>query len=187
MATVFGKEIVGVDASATAIQFANFHFSRPGLTFETSSIDSGRAGLGTFDVVVASHVLEHLTKPEEAIQDVAALAEWLVIEVPLEDCWAPRLASTLSTRRRTENPVGHVNFWTRDSFRAFLESAGLLAVRDFQYAAAPFSPYQTLAKRLVERTALGVLGLELYRRFLATHYAVLVRARSGVRYTRSAG
>jgi len=172
----FGKEIVGIDVSTTAIEFATRQFGRSGLTFRTFSADVGFAGLGTFDVVVASHVLEHLERPERVLAEVSTLAEWLVLEVPLEDCWAGRLASLLGTKRHTDNPVGHVNFWTRAGFRAFIESAGLVVVRDFQYAAAPFTPYQPRIKQLVERAALGVLGLQLYGRLLATHHTLLARA-----------
>jgi SAM-dependent methyltransferase len=177
----FGSEIVGLDVSATAIQFASRHFARPGLRFQTFSADVGLAGLGRFDVVVASHVLEHLEKPERALAEVAQLTEWLVLEVPLEDSWISRLISRLRARHRAENAVGHVNFWTRESFRALVESVGLVVVRDFQYAAAPFSAYQTRTKRLVERGVLNLLGTQMYGRLLATHYAMLLHSRAGLR------
>jgi SAM-dependent methyltransferase len=173
----FGKEVVGVDVSSTAIAFANRHLTRPGLTFQTFSADTDLSALGPFDIVIASHVLEHLAKPEQALDRMAALGEWLVLEVPLEDCLVPRLQSGLGLKSRDRNPVGHVNFWTPSSFRALLDAAGLVVVRDFQYAAAPFVPSQPLAKRIVERAALGMLGLRLYGRLLATHYAVLARPR----------
>jgi SAM-dependent methyltransferase len=177
----FGAEIVGVDVSVTAVQFASRHFARPGLRFKALPPNEGCAGLGSFDVVVASHVLEHLEKPERTLAELAPLAEWLLLEVPLEDCWVPRMISMLGGRERTENPVGHVTFWTPESFRAFVDSAGLIVVRDFRYAAAPFSPYQSRGKRLVERAALRVLGIEFYGRLLATHYAVLARPRTSAR------
>ena len=177
----FGNEIVGVDVSATALQFAGRYFARPGLTFQSLSSSDGLAALGTFDVVIASHVLEHLEKPERALAELAPLAEWFVLEVPLEDCWVPRVTSTLSRRERTENPVGHLKFWTQKSFRALVASAGLMVVRDFRYASAPFSPYQSPCKRLVQRAALRTLGVETYGRLLATHYAVLARARGNAR------
>jgi len=183
----FGKNIVGVDISATAVAFANHHLARPGLTFQTFSGDMDLSGLGPFDVVTASHVLEHLDKPEQALARMAVLGEWLVLEVPLEDCLVPRLGSALGLRPRARNPVGHVNFWTRRSFRAFLESAGLIVVRDFQYAAAPFAPSQPWPKRIVERAALGVLGVPRYGRFLATHYAVLARPRPSLAKTKARG
>jgi SAM-dependent methyltransferase len=183
----FGKDIVGLDISATAIAFANCHLARPGLTFQTFSDDVDLSGLGPFDLVTASHVLEHLTSPEQALARMAALGEWLVLEVPLEDCLVPRLGSALGLKPRARNPVGHVNFWTRRDFRAFVESAGLIVVRDFQYAAAPFAPSQPWSKRIVERTALGVLGVPLYGRLLATHYAVLARPRPSVATSKRRG
>ena len=56
----FGKEIVGIDVSTTAIEFATRQFGRSGLTFRTFSADVGFAGLGTFDVVVSSFAIHHL-------------------------------------------------------------------------------------------------------------------------------
>jgi SAM-dependent methyltransferase len=176
----FGKEVVGIDISSPAIAFANRHLARPGLTFQTFSADTDLSGLGPFDVVIASHVLEHLAKPEQALARLAALGEWLVLEVPLEDCVVPRIQTGLGLTSREHNPVGHVNFWTPRSFRALLDASGLVVVREFQYAAAPFVPSQPLAKRIVERAALGMLGVRLYGRFLATHYAVLARPRPSI-------
>jgi SAM-dependent methyltransferase len=172
----FGSEIVGVDVSATALQFASRRFARPGLRFESRSGRAGLADLGVFDVVVASHVLEHLDDPDRALAELSAVAEWLLLEVPLEDCWVSRLISALG-RDRTQNPVGHVKFWTRTSFRALLEAAGLVVIHDFRYAAAPFSPYQSRGKRLVQRAVLGVIGVRAYGRIFSTHYAVLARPR----------
>jgi SAM-dependent methyltransferase len=173
----FGAEIVGVDVSATALQFARLRFARPGLRFETLSGHRGLADLGAFDVVVASHVLEHLPDPDRALSEMTAIAEWLLLEVPLEDCGVSRLISALGWRDRTQNPVGHVKFWTRTSFRALLDAAGLVVVRDFRYAAAPFSPYQSRGKRLVQRAVLRMVGVRAYGQLLSTHYAVLARPR----------
>lgn len=173
----FGSEITGVDVSATALQFASRRFTRPGLRFESRSGRADLADLGVFDVVVASHVLEHLHDPDRALSEMAAIAEWLLLEVPLEDCWASRLISAVGWRDRTQNRVGHVKFWTRTSFRALLEAAGLVVIRDFRYAAAPFSPYQSRGKRLVQRAVLGMIGVRAYGQLLSTHYAVLARPR----------
>jgi SAM-dependent methyltransferase len=174
----FGSQIVGVDVSVTAVQFAQRQFARPGLSFHALSTTDGLTGLGVFDVTIASHVLEHLEKPEEALVEMASLTEWLVLEVPLENCWVPRLNAALRSRHPATNPVGHVQFWTRESFRALVALSGLIVIRDFQYASAPFSRYQSRVKRLVERAALGLLGVPAYGRFLATHYAVLARSRA---------
>lgn len=72
-----------------------------------------------FDVVLASHVLEHLAEPVavvERLRDRLAPGGALVVEVPLE------IAGGLP---RLEEPVTHVSFFSEDSLRVALERAGL--------------------------------------------------------------
>lgn len=172
----FGNEVTGVDVSRTGIENARRAYRGAGLNFETIEAVENYAP-GSFDVVVSSHVLEHIEQPESALACLAAKADWLVLEVPLEQCLWPDLVARLRGRSRRDNPLGHVNFWSRTSFNAFLENAGLLVVRDFQYASAPYSPFNHWAKCLLERLALKVLGLRLYGALMATHYIVLARKR----------
>lgn len=170
----FGNDITGVDVSRTGVENARKAFPRSGLNFET--IDAiERFPADSFDAAVCSHVLEHIENPETALASMAAKAEWLVLEVPLEKCLWPDLVAILQGRSRKENPLGHVNFWSKGSFKAFLQKEGMLIVREFQYASAPYSPFNHWAKRLLERMVLKILGLRLYGVLMATHYVVLAR------------
>ena len=170
----FGREITGVDVSRTGVDSARRDFDKPGLNFETLEAFD-RLAPSSFDVVVSSHVLEHIGRPETTLTSMAAKAEWLVLEVPLEKCLWPELAARLRGRSRGDNPLGHVNFWDKEGFKSFLKSAGLLIVREYQYASAPYSPFNHWAKRWLECVALKVLGLRLYGALMATHYVVLAR------------
>ncbi|RMH34350.1 MAG: class I SAM-dependent methyltransferase [Nitrospirae bacterium] len=173
----FGEEIIGVDISHTGIESARRNFSKPGLRFETLET-VGQLASGSFDVVVSSHVLEHVDNPQTALSTMAEKAEWLVIEVPLERCLWPEVATRLRGRSRKDNPLGHVNFWDRTGFKAFLHNHGLLVIREYQYASAPYSPFNHPFKRFLERIALKILGLSLYGKILATHLVVLARKMS---------
>lgn len=169
----FGTDDVGLDISQTGVQFAKSKFNQEGLNFYVLDPAADlHAQLGAFDTVVCSHVLEHVPQPERAVAQFLPLAEWFVIEVPLEQCVSERMKSR---EQRLANPVGHVNFWSRETFRTFLQKCGLIIIRDFRYASAPFSPYNSRVKRAVERSALAVLGTALYGTLLSTHYAVLAR------------
>lgn len=170
----FGEEVVGVDVSRTGVEHARRAYGRAGLAFDNAA-EIGRYPDAGFDVVVSSHVLEHIDDPRAALAILAPKAEWLVLEVPLERCLWPDLLARLRGRSRRDNPLGHVNFWDKAGFGRFLREAGLLVVRDYHYASAPFSPYTHPLKRTLERLALGILGLGLYSRIMATHYIVLAR------------
>lgn len=170
----FGEEVLGVDVSSTGVENARSSFTKPGLQFElVAELDAIEPA--SFDVVVSSHVLEHIDNPEVALKKITSMAEWMVIEVPLERCLWPELVSRMRRKPRRENPLGHVNFWDKEGFRRFLKQAGLIVVKDYQYASAPYSPFNHWAKRLLEIVALRAMGLKLYSKIMATHYAVLVR------------
>lgn len=169
----FGEEVVGVDVSHTGIAHGQKMFGRPGLHFTHVDTLPELGGDNAFDVVVASHVLEHIPAPEKALSLLLPMGEWYVLEVPLEQCWWPNLVCVIRGKSREDNPLGHVNFWTKASFRAFLEDHGLLTLRDYQYASAPYSPYNPLWKRIVERLLLAITGVHWYGKVMATHYVVL--------------
>ena len=171
----FGDSILGVDLSRTGVANARSAFARDGLQFEQLDFLDSLTPREPFDVVVSSHVLEHIPHPERALKRLRNLGEWFVLEVPLEKCFWPDLSCALRGKARHENALGHVNFWTKASFRSFLEENGFLIVRDYHYASAPYSPYNSSLKKIVERALLMAVGIEIYSRVLATHYTVLAR------------
>ncbi|HXX74303.1 MAG TPA: class I SAM-dependent methyltransferase [Nitrospiraceae bacterium] len=168
----FGNELVGIDISQAGVKYAARTFGKSEVVFKTFQPGEALDHLGCFDVVVSSHVLEHVAHPESSLAQMIPLSEWFVLEVPLEECVVQKCLSACG-RNRLSNPVGHVNFWTKKKFRSFLQSCGLFVVRDFHYASAPFSQFNNLFKRILERAALHMLGISLYGQFMATHYAVL--------------
>ena len=170
----FGNEIMGVDVSQTGVNNAQKSFACDGLTFAT--IDSLIGIVAhSFDVVVSSHVLEHIDQPEITLVSIAEIAEWLVLEVPLEKCILPDFVAFLKGKSRSENPLGHVNFWDKETFKEFLQKSGLIIIRDYQYSSAPYSTFNHWLKRWVELVALNLICLRLYSKLMATCYIVLAR------------
>lgn len=173
----FGDALLGVDVSNTGVENARAAFACAGLQYEHIDYLADLPPEERFDVVVSSHVLEHIPEPEKVVVQLREMSDWFVLEVPLEKCLWQALSYTLRSKERHDNPLGHVNFWTKTSFRKFLEENGFLIIRDYQYASAPYSPYNSARKRLVERLLLRVIGLNAYSRVMATHYIVLARRR----------
>lgn len=170
----FGKNVCGVDVSSTAINDANSCFKRDGLFYETTKKyeeDKSKK----FDVVVSSHVLEHIRGPKVLLDSLALKADWFVFEVPLERCLVPNIVDFFSKTARDDNKLGHVNFWNKSQFRSLMNNSNLRVIRDHHYASAPFSPYQKRYKKFIQQMLLKVFGLSIYSLIFATHYVVLAR------------
>jgi hypothetical protein len=64
---------------------------------------------GRFDLVLCTEVLEHLERPDAALDHLLELGGRVVVTVPDGEL---------------DSYEGHVNFWTIDQFAALLESHG---------------------------------------------------------------
>jgi SAM-dependent methyltransferase len=109
----FADSYLAVDFSADATRYMEENLS---------GVDVLRADIveepisGKFDLVIVSHVLEHLEDPHRFLAAMVRNIDFrfAVIECPLEDLLASRLKNRLRDRRR--NLAGHVQFFTRRSF-----------------------------------------------------------------------
>ena len=170
----FGKNILGVDVSIKGINNAQKFFSKNGLSFKSLD-DFWLVKNKKFDVIVSSHVFEHINYPEKTLKKIKNFADWIIIEVPLENAFWPNLISIVKRKPRKNNPLGHVNFWSKNSFQDFLVSNNFLVVKDLQYASAPFSKYNHWIKCLFQRLILKIFGVNIYGYLMATHYIALIR------------
>lgn len=99
------REAQGIECVAADITDAAFHLEEP------------------FDVVILSHVLEHLEDPAGFLRAIKGRLHFrhLIIEVPLEGLLLLRMKAWVVGRN---NPAGHVQFFTRRSFKLLLDEAG---------------------------------------------------------------
>lgn len=110
---------------------------------------------GRHDLIVLSHVLEHMPRPAATLAAIAAVmdrAAVLYVEVPYE----PLIAADPEARdlaRRKKHWHEHINFYTEASLRALLARSGL-AVVDWRTRDLPshanFSQVMSVACRLAE-------------------------------------
>lgn len=111
----------GVDYSPEAIDYLQKH-SHGIETIQGDITDPDFFIDDSFDVVVLSHVLEHLEDPAillSAMKDSLRFS-YAIIEVPLENLIVSRMKSIL--RNRTTSKAGHVQFFTARTFEALLHA-----------------------------------------------------------------
>jgi SAM-dependent methyltransferase len=124
-------ELIAVDYSEVAIN--HLRQRAPGIRCIVDDITGSAFSVKRGDVVVLSHVLEHLEEPVEFLRALLQNMDfdYLIAEVPLEDLWAARIKNL--ARDRTRNAAGHVQFFTPSSFLALLRAAGLTVVESRRY------------------------------------------------------
>jgi hypothetical protein len=141
---------------------------------------------GPVDVVVLSHVIEHLEEPQAFLTSVRRLDfSYLVAEVPLDDLLVGR-AGALFQKDRTQNPAGHVQFFTARTFRHLLTSCGLTVIDDRRYLPTLDRETIDFICRKNRSSKLTRLKLQagrwlrmatgpVWSRLMSAHYAVLCR------------
>jgi SAM-dependent methyltransferase len=107
-------QLTGTDLNADAIQYAREHFSDTA-DFRIGDIYDLPFETDAFDLVICSEVLEHLDKPERALEELKRVSrEHVLITVPLEPYfqWLNNLGRLVGIG----DDIGHVNFWKRQDF-----------------------------------------------------------------------
>jgi len=119
----YGEKYTAIDYSDKAIGYLQAHSS--GIDSRVGDITSKDFSIdGHFDVVILSHVLEHLEEPGTFLKALQRVDfTHLIAEVPLEDLFICRMKSFV--KDRTKNLAGHVQFFTGSSFGNLLTNAGL--------------------------------------------------------------
>ncbi len=115
------------------------------------ALDSGKSGRDHYEAVYAIQF------------------EYLVVEVPLEDLFFGKIKARL--KDRSKNPAGHVQFFTRRSFRALLAATQYVIVDERLYA--PHFDKETLRFAYGEQGSLRYLHKMLTEHYLPKYTALL--------------
>ncbi len=152
-----GWEAVGVEASEFASAYAR---DRLGLDVRTGDLLSSPLPLGQFDAVVLGDVIEHLPRPGEALDRMAALLRpGGVAWIALPDSGSV-VARVLGRRWWSVIPT-HVQYFTRQSMRALVERHGWEVLEistapkafSVRYYAERLAGYSPPVARLLVRSA----------------------------------
>jgi len=172
LSRTLGTELVGIDVSDE-----NGHReppASPAVRFEI--YDGAHVPFDdcSFDLVYATHVLEHVLDEREFLHELRRVARgYIYVEVPCE------LHVRTSIRMLQQSlEIGHVNAYTPESLALTLETSGLevltLQVFDHSYALHRFhmSPVKALAKTALRRSLLS-LSEHVATRVFTYHAAAL--------------
>ncbi len=157
------RRYLAVDCSQEAIRYLR------GRTRDVATMvaDIGSADFQVredIDVVVLSHVVEHIENPQALLRSLANRVRfrYAIIEVPLENLPLLRLKSTLWGRNQS---AGHVSFFREEEFERLIHSSGLRILDRHRYV--PVFDLETI--RLVCRKDGSGRSRQLLR-FASQHY-----------------
>lgn len=172
----FGGRLHGAEISGTAAAIARerpqidavLHFDGVHLPAEADSYELG----------IASHVLEHVPEPATLLAELARVCGAVVLEVPLEANMSARRAG----RRQRASQIGHLQRLDRRAAREIVARAGLSVAAELDDP-LPRAVHLFFARSATERargTAKWVLRGTLHaaspalaRRLFTVHYACL--------------
>lgn len=161
--------LYGVDYSEDAIGYLKIRV--PGVTAFAADILNDDLHLDDeFDVVVLSHVLEHLEEPEVLLKSLTTKLrfKYLIAEVPLEDLALLKVRSKLWGRPGIQ--AGHVQFYTQPTFESLLRTSGYNIIDRRQYLPIPSRQALEIV-RVLNQESRAIF----YRRLIGRYLKILVR------------
>lgn len=111
--------LLGQDNLETALTTGRKLF--PDLDLQTGDIYHINQPDHSWDVVIASEVLEHLDRPEAALQEMKRVAKrYILLSVPHEPWFRLGNLSRGRNLKRLGNHPEHINLWTQAAFGKFV-------------------------------------------------------------------
>jgi SAM-dependent methyltransferase len=118
-----GLRVRGTDAFTQVLDEARRRADAAGveIEFEARPVEELEPERDAAELVLCCEVLEHLEKPERALDVLAELARpWLIASVPREPLWRGLNLARLAYVRDLGNTPGHLNHWSKREFVRFL-------------------------------------------------------------------
>lgn len=137
LATVDAAERVGVDYDQAAIAAGRRQF--PDLTLIAGEARDYLADAPPFDVLILSHVLEHVDDPEQFLAQVRPLFERIYVEVPDFDWTDLNRVRVARGRKLVQMDDDHIAEFDRDELEELFALLGLKVLdREFRYGVMRF-------------------------------------------------
>ncbi len=120
------KVVVGIDHSEAAIKDAREIYQKSNLTFIHADAKTYLQETDkTFNVLVLSHVLEHLDEPEDFLQSFKNYFEYIYVEVPDFDRDVANHYRKDLKMKLIYSDNDHVSEFDRDELKAIFSACGL--------------------------------------------------------------
>jgi SAM-dependent methyltransferase len=129
-----------------------------------------------FDLVILSHVVEHLEHPRQLLYEAARVGRAVFIEVPLEDTRALK-------PKYVPDHIGHINVYSPRSIRHLIQTCGMTIQREHVHPASlrvhrHTSGSRGIIKYLTKRVAL-IYAPQLAPSLFTYHGAYLAKPEIG--------
>lgn len=120
-----GGRVVGIDLADPKLEAEWRRRRHPHLEFRAMSGERIDYPNGSFDLVAATEVLEHVEDPEVVLAEMARVGRsHLLVSVPHEPLWRALNLARGAYLRELGNTPGHLNHWTRRGFVRLLSRHG---------------------------------------------------------------
>ncbi|HVS29217.1 MAG TPA: class I SAM-dependent methyltransferase [Solirubrobacteraceae bacterium] len=118
--------VVGIDLEDSKLQAEWERRRAPNLSYRVMDASEPLPFAdGEFDVATAIEVLEHVPDPSHTVSEMARCAKrHLLVSVPREPLWRGLNLARGAYLRQLGNTPGHLNHWSKRSFRALLSEHG---------------------------------------------------------------
>lgn len=155
-----GAYVVGVTSSPAEVELAQHRIDEVLRCDLDQPVDLGSR---RFDLVICSHVLEHLVNPDGFLRQAAEYMDWggtLVVALPNALHWKNRIQFLAGRFRYTEGGVmdrTHLRFFDRESASSLVDNAGFRVRERRDVGGCPLSRFTGAARRHLDRAALAML------------------------------
>jgi len=158
---------------------------------EPSTLQRGALGTQSYDLVILSHVLEHVEDPASLLCRALQIGRLVIVEVPLEGSWAANVRALIKARLtgipRTNNTAGHILFYSRRDISSLVCWCGGEIVRSRVYVPRAQMRRVLSTGSPVRRAYAGavlvlsaVLGARLWSAIYHAHCAVMIAPRPSI-------
>lgn len=123
-----GKKLEGIDFLPAAIKIGKK--AHPALTLKEGTIYDLPYKTNSFDLVMATEVLEHLEDPQKALSEVVRVSKkYVLLSVPNEPFFMGANLLRGKNIKRFGNDIEHINHWSFLGFEKFVTKEKLTVVK----------------------------------------------------------